>query len=1446
MKNKPHRASYTESSQDWHCERSGSKLVTLLLASAIGYAAFATSYTWTGGAGDGLWTSSGNWGLSSGYPNAADAEVTFSGNATVSLNTGAQTDIAYINVTAGNIVITASSGSLLKINWLGKGNPADKPKWGITVADGASLDLAVPLATIADRFDRYGTGKLTIRDIAITKTGTANWYVYNGTNSFEGSASVTFPSKSDVVFGVGAPYDKSFVFIKDNAQFSVENFNLTSGGDIVPNTQVIQDGAETVVSATTKLRLDCNSANDAHCYTLKRGAISASELTVAPSYLSQSAGGGLYTSPDYAPEHLHYIQEGGTSTFAKVTLTRGSAALRGGVMNYTGADADFSFGGGTRFEMAGGTLAWPREFTPASFPRFKWSGTNSVSVPSGKAFTWSWKSVDVAPGTLFKYNGNGTLTFDYERYTSGVGLEVAAGKTVTVASGATVRVAPGETEPWKVTLNSGSILKLTDGSSRLFAPLDLTVNGTGKILFNNHRGAVVAYKLTVDGVEKAKGRYSTAGNSFVDGAADASILVPTVWTGNGGDSRWNNPLNWDDGVVPNASTAVADISSATAITLESDVSLTALIANPNRAVRTVTLSGSGNLALYASTQYDNGLVVPKGCELILDVNFKRGNESCQALYGGGKVTFKKDVTISKGSGGNGATIWAVDGTLALNGATASPYSACNPFYLNFWGQNGINGEVLIEDDSVVAVNRVWNCRSGYTMLRAVRQTGGTVTISSSDFWMTTYYNNSADLNVYRLEGGEMTTKVIKLGATDPSSTKIYPGGSFEMSGGKLTCEGFTSYRNQNYVRLYGGDVYLKGNSNERDPSGVAAIASLQRNDYMFYLGGVTFHAPGWHRYIYSGNIYLTGKNGNCKFDLSQYSIGIMETNNVAGPGGIEVLAGSSSSQNLSLYGTNTFTGSIIVNGGNVHLDKGELNGPSEFNVGAGGKIYVDSGETIVKSPDRIVLADSSCLVLASGKNLTVKSLVVGGEPKAPGTSHTFGSATVTVTAAPASWLVGTDGDLSYQANGTTTAVDSATTLSSLAYIPVVSGQTNTLTGAALTFEDGANIHVEKGSTLVIGNNVVFAGKVTKTGWGEVVFNGGVTCSGTPAENNDTGWLTVTEGDATFDGAVTGVRLMTCGAEDAPDVPVITLKENCTVSNYAIVLTAWSEGNVIANVTGETHQQGATVDYSDGVFSSLINSSMYPMTKPNGGVGRYVLDAGTLRMCSMNTRQTSFFQIWNDAGTFELVQNGGTLVLPQGVYMVRNNKEVTRGIYTLNGGRVELGLSFSSYSRMFGTVNLNGGTVMISYTGAAFCPRENVALTVDGTVTFETPAGTSAIIANDGVGTASFVKTDAGSLKLDGVFDMDSLDVQGGTVTLTDRTLPLLDGATDLTIARTATLDLDYDGQGTFKTLKVGDRNRAAGVYSTAQGPNAVKNVLDGDGELRILEGNALGIIIKIR
>ena len=245
------------------------RLFSFIVAAGTCLASSAIDYTWTGNAGDGLWTSAGNWNQNVGYPRNADDEVTFAKSATVSLDTGAQTDVAYINVTAGDVVLTATSGSSLKINWPGYNNPSGKTgNRGIMVSEGASLDLSAPLEQFSGRVDRQGTGRLIIRDIAISKTDTESWYIFNGTNAFVGTAQVLQPN-ADFTVGLGNPHDKSFVLIQDSAQITARRFSTSAGGNPVPDTKVIQDGAGTVVSVSGPLDLRNNSGNDDHCYTLK-------------------------------------------------------------------------------------------------------------------------------------------------------------------------------------------------------------------------------------------------------------------------------------------------------------------------------------------------------------------------------------------------------------------------------------------------------------------------------------------------------------------------------------------------------------------------------------------------------------------------------------------------------------------------------------------------------------------------------------------------------------------------------------------------------------------------------------------------------------------------------------------------------------------------------------------------------------------------------------------------------------------------------------------------------------------------------------------------------------------------------------------------------------------------------------------------------------------------
>ena len=1401
--------------------------ILVVAAVGIGFAAFATDYTWTGAANDGgLWTTPSNWKLSSDsstaldYPRSSADYARFTAPVTVTVNTGTELAIGLIAVhgNVGTVTLNGTEGSYLNPN---KGASVNGSSF--MVLTGSKLIVNLPVTT-AMRIDKWQSGEVEFA-ADVTSTAATNPLIHdNGKITLSGSAAFS-ALNGDVGIGNYTNGDTAMLELRDSATFTTRN--LSTG--ISSNTasavgHVIQNGDGTAMNVSGGLALATAAGPHAKPSVYE---LNAGNLTV----------GGTLTIG--SKDKAQYVQTGGTSTVAAVTLGSGSSvSLRGGVMRSAAAP---SIGDGCTFELDGGMLA-------LSSGSHKWNALLA--------------NYQISAGSTLGISGAASLSLESECSTYGMGLEIGDGATVTVASGARVSAPVGSTTPWKVTIDDGATLKLNEATARLAVPLDLVVNGTGKIQMyssvggfgGGYRGAAIAHRLVVDGAEQAKGRYNANASTFLDAGTAvgvaASIIVPYVWTGAGADNNWNTAANWEGGSVPPSGSPV-DISRASTITLNSDVTVSCLVAMPNNFEHKTTVTGSGTISI-GGDAYACCLYVPVGCELVLDVDFKRTTNNMMSLTGGGTLTCKKSAPNNQ-SGGNVYPLLVLDGKMVFDGLrTLYPYTGSAHNFINYNSSHpNTQGELVIVDGSVISVGRLSEGYPSYLNSIIIRQTGGTTTYDN--FWMQNLIAQTPPESVaYILEGGEMNAPTgIYLGYTSQvSANSAYPGGSFEMSGGTLRCGAIRGSCNQNYVRLYGGDVYLSGDcSIYRVPDEYVAVRN--ENAITFYLGGVTFHSVGTYRTFASNStICLTGKNGDPVFDMTDYVMAIMG-GTIEGPGGF-VFSGPNG-RTGTIKGTYTNTGTIRLTGGaNLDVQTATLNGPTKLVVDhpqSVMNIYSASSSNpcnILKDPDTIILAAENCLKL-NAHSITVKRLVVGSTDYASGTYSLFGG-TVTVAARSASWLDGTIGDLSYLADGTTTTVDAATTLSSLTYDPATAGETNTLTGAALTFEDGANIHVEKGNVLVINNDVVLGGKVTKTGWGEVVFNGAVSGVAEPTAASDTTdprWLTVQEGNATFDGAVTGVRLVTCGSVDANEPPVITLKENCTVRNYGIVLTAWNAESATA-CCGETHQEGATVDYSTTIFDDLINDrSNWALTQPRvGGYGRYVLDSGEL--CGHGSFHLSFVMASNGSlgGTFEFIQNGGTFSVPKDWMFAR----VTSGVkftYTLNDGRFDFGGTLQAYANpSLNIINLNGGTWAAGKSDTI--KREVFALTTSGEVTFEVGDGKTLTIADDSRSAASFVKTGAGSLVLDGALVLNGLDVQAGSVTLTDKMLTFANSDAALSLARGTTLNLDYDGQMPFKTLKVGNRGRAAGTYSAEQGPKAVKNVLAGTGTIQILEGSDPGIVIKIR
>ncbi len=1424
----------------------GKKALFCMSLACACLAASAGNFIWNGGAGDGLWTSEGNWDWNSGYPSSLGDIATFTNTASATIDTGNTINLDYMKVAAGTVTIDATAGSAFNSTKAVAGSGS-----GLVVASGATLVMKAPLA-LDRRFDKWEAGELVFRDCAITNTGSATSYFACGPVSFEGSTEVVM-ARCGMVFGNGKPYGPMPVNILDSTKISATG--LGTGGSTAGSSSAhfVQNGTDTVVSISGNISL-ARRPESLQRYTLKSGTLSANKIE----------------ADSLSPTNLQYVQEGGTSTFASVQFTGGSGALRGGLMRFTTAHAEtITMGEGTHFDMAGGILYWPGNFNPASplFAKFRWSGNSGIAIPNtlksdGKTylytFTWDWSRSAVVPGFVFVYDIESNFFFGRDVSTYGVGLEVAPGRTVAVDANSDITAPRGSLAPWKLILGDGSTFKLQNGTARVSVPLDLEVHGTGRMWFNGFRGVVVAHRLVVDGVEKAKGRHRATGNSFLYAGDNAnvnngaSIFVPTVWTGEGGDNRWSNPDNWDDNTVPNGTTAVADISRATSIVLDEAVTLDALIAMPNGMERKVSVSGSGSITLNESVAFECAIYVAKDCELDLGVDLLRNNrnvdDEVSSMLGGGRLTVRKK--FPAGCSGSKYLPWmSIDGTLAVAGSSAT---VSNTGYdaLNMWGaDSGAPSEFLIEDGVTFNSSRLWVGFNNYVQPWYFRQTGGTST------WGSFYLNCGSSAGgrpIFYLEGGTMTVGNgigLNIPLAGDESGELgkrrdrYPGGSFEMSGGKLVCNGgFASCGNQNYVRLYGGDVDLNGNMdmNFKYPS---SIKVTNRNDYVYYLGGVKIKPKSAKRELTAGNIWLDGRNGDCTIDVSEQGFYLKTGNTVAGPGGL-VITGSAGKM-VETVCAMRFTGKITIRGGELWCySSSTVDGPCELIVeNADSKAVFGHG--IANILERIELVQDSNLSVSAGQAVTTKRLIVGGVDVPAGEYvDRFGAGTVTVLAAPASWLVGDSADLSREVDGATHSFGEATNLSSLVYAPAGTGHTNTLSGADVTFLDGATIHVTKGNALVVGNDVVLGGKVSKTGEGEVFFNGSVTAGVTPAASVGGRWLVVREGGATFDGAVKCVRLATCGTGT---LPVITLNQNCSVTDYAIVLTAWGVDGTEQNVIGETRQNGATVDYSGGLFDNVAGAgnNVCPFSDPYGGFGRYVINSGTLT--TFGGCSASFLRSYESKGSFEFVQNGGVVSFPASVMFTRASTDMTI-TYTLNDGELTFGGTYlAGYRRDMNFINLNGGSITFA-NSTTFAERQFFTVSIGGDVTFRTATAAGwASLPND-YGGVGRITIDSGTFSFGGMLNVTALDVKtGATVEIGEDMAVASDGGTDLVIAKTgALLQLGNSTRAKFKTLKVGNVKRVAGVYSTSVGATSVRSVLSGEGEIEILEGTGPGTVLQLR
>ena len=1405
----------------------------------------ATNYTWTGGGASGSWKDPANWG-GSGYPNGADDVAAFNKNAEVTLDTGAVTPIAAINIGANYTVTLSDDGnSSFEI-----ASRASATTLGPRLAAGAKLYLSAKMNWKANG----GTNRVDPQVLAGSElhfrgkltTNVGNVYILGyGDVYFDGDCDVS--GNSIINFGLYTESTdrKVRVFVRDRAKIVLKAI-LTGSNNQSPATEIVQDGEESSITLNGNFGLGRSSIlvegkrNAGNTYTIRGGSLTVSGTSADGTGIFYIGG----------KQDGVFVQEGGTVTVRKMEVCttmdpdKFGAYLKGGLLKFTETNTDSSanvlkFEGGCRMKVTGGTFQWPKDFYPCNNVDIVWGGRFTITTTEGNG-QWDFSRSTVLPGSTFVFTPGCTMNFIHHLTTFGLGLEIASNATMTVKADTTIVNPSGVTDPWKVKICGGATLKLEKITSRLALPLDLEIEDGGKINTTTLRNFLLAHKLTVGGVEQPVGRYvsSSSGSAFFTNSGNnASVVVPRVWTGLGDGTSWSDAANWSDATP----STYVDLSRATTVELpDAPVSLGCLAVLGTAQGRPVTVTGDKRLN-FSDTNYTMAICVSEGQELVLDADVRVAQTTALGLGGGGAVRFKRSYP---GANGNYAP-FAIDGSVYFEGSGGLYPQADSPTYnfLELWGYESGYSKFYIDASAPWTASRFFCGPSGYIEFDEIHQRSGEVTFDS--FYLGNHNYNLRKLTYY-LEGGKLTVNDrLNQNSSYSSSWSRYPGGSFEMSGGTLDCKGLHTVLNQNYYRLNGGTVILRGNVVAEAMTKADASGVLDPNDCGFYFGGVTLKPITGNTSGTAGSVNfngttkfcLTGVNGDTVIDRSGdfYTVDFGKDTTIFGPGGLR----TSGNHALTIAGKAEFTGRLTVDSHYVYLtETSTLNGPEEIVVNGSGSLYVRG--QIQKSPKRVYLSDDKRITNDKAANqMTVEKLVIGGVDKPNGT-YTFNKLTIVVQK-PADWIADGKGTLSGEPNGTVKTLSDPTTLTALS-CGGATGTTNTINGAALTFADGAVIDVQKDNTLVFDSDVVLGGKVTKTGFGTVVFNGAVSAPDgvdLTDSSNDVYWLTVNHGSAEFDGAVTGVRIVTCSGDG--DTPLVVLNENCTVSGHAIVLTAYSEDGSVRNCRGETHQNGAMIDYSlDQLPANIAKRwTAVPMSRPFGGYGKYVLTSGEIKV----GKNFSFGANWDDTGTFDFIQDGGTLIADDNLAFARN----TSGqmfTYVLNGGLINLKGSFTSYDRSMARIVLNGGTIYCK-SSTFVMKRESIDLEVNGDVTLETSGNFNIAFSTpfSGPGTVTF--NGPGTVQFTGPYELEAYTATAGTTWFYGEAAATADPDCAFTVAKGATLHLAYDGEMTIGSLVYDGKERTARTY-TASTASPVGKMLLGTGALTVRTGSGPGMTVIIR
>jgi autotransporter-associated beta strand protein len=753
------------------------------------------------------------------------------------------------------------------------------------------------------------------------------------------------------------------------------------------------------------------------------------------------------------------------------------------------------------------------------------------------------------------------------------------------------------------------------------------------------------------------------GETWSDVTVNPGSYSSGTWDGGGADNNWSTAGNWSGDLVPPFASPLTfagstrlnntnDLTGVAASSITFDSAAGAFALNGN------SLGLNGNIAYNANPA--SLITQTINLPLTATANFNIDTRTNGNITLNGNVT--SGVTVTQTSPGN-AGVLTLAGTNTFSG-----------FLVN-GGTNIITGNTTVNLNNTRFA--LANANTGYNATLII-QNGANFTVNG----------NGVDAGVIGRDGG--VGKVIQNGGTFsfniPNNNKLFivatgnaagGQGSYNMNGGLFDMNNnilspglgangvvITGYVNQvagvitnvgqlvpgwnagqngrGVYNLTGGAMYITG------ISGVGITS--QSGKYDLNLGGGTMAAEAsWSSAL---NMNLTGINGPVTFNPSGYVITL--TGVLSGSGGLTVNGAGV----LELSGANTYTGDTTVSSGSTLQLDATGSSPSSFHVANGGLLNLNYAGTYA-----------------------VGSFYTNGVPLQTGTYNAgnlpgfiTGGGNLQVTSGISTGLWdggGSDNNWSTAANWDHDAVPVFPHALTFAGSTRLNNNNDlgAITIGSLTFDSAAGAFTLGGNDATLSGAVGFnanpAAPVTQTVNLNLTFTGNQTID-LPANGNLTLGGNITSGNAlTKSGS--GV-LTLAGAND---------------SFSSFYLDGGS--NVIAGTVNVTGTGGGRIYIGDiGTTGTLV-------LQPGANLS---VSGGFADACVLG----------RDSGSGYVIQNGGTFTYnptgPTYMFVGASSSAATRAEYHMNGGTLDMsgyslgvGLSANGSTLITGVVNQVSGNII---------------------------------------------------------------------------------------------------------------------------------------------------------